>query len=110
MDLDTLLQRLREAKQTVIRKARADEDWRMRKHNELVARKADKDAQKKICGAKTRRDQPCRCQGLGRGGRCKYHGGMSTGPRPAEGRQRCGEGTKRRWAAWRAQRASRNEG
>ena len=53
MDLDLLLQRLREAEQSVVRRPTND-DWRIRKHNELVARKADKDAQRKICGAKTR--------------------------------------------------------
>jgi hypothetical protein len=102
MDLDLLLQRLIEGRKIVSQTK--NDDWRIRKHNELAARKADKDAQRKICGAKTRKGQPCRCQGLGRGGRCKYHGGMSTGPRTPEGRQRCSEGTKRRWAAWRTRR------
>lgn len=40
------------------------------------------------CGAKTRKGTPCQAQGLGRGGRCKNHGGMSTGPRTPEGRER----------------------
>ena len=47
MDLDLLLQRLRVAEQSAVRRAKND-DWRLRKHNELVARKADKDAQRKI--------------------------------------------------------------
>jgi hypothetical protein len=30
--------------------------------------------------------------GIGRGGRCKNHGGMSTGPKTAAGKARCYEG------------------
>jgi hypothetical protein len=33
------------------------------------------------CGAKTRKGVPCQAQGLGRGGRCRNHGGMSVGSR-----------------------------
>jgi hypothetical protein len=40
------------------------------------------------CGAKTRKGTPCQAAGIGRGGRCKFHGGMSTGARTPEGRQR----------------------
>ena len=45
------------------------------------------------CGARTRAGAPCRNAptidaptGLPRNGRCKLHGGMSTGPRTPEGR------------------------
>lgn len=38
------------------------------------------------CGAKTRKGLPCKRTGLMRSGRCKFHGGMSTGPKTAEGR------------------------
>lgn len=30
-----------------------------------------------ICGAKNRRGLPCQCKMLFRGGRCKFHGGLS---------------------------------
>lgn len=33
------------------------------------------------CGAKTRSGHPCKRTDLYRSGRCKFHGGMSTGPR-----------------------------
>lgn len=33
------------------------------------------------CGAKTRAGTPCKRRDLGRSGRCKLHGGRSTGPR-----------------------------
>lgn len=38
------------------------------------------------CGAKTRRDGRCKQHQLFANGRCRYHGGMSTGPLTAEGR------------------------
>ena len=36
------------------------------------------------CGAKNRRGSPCRCPAM-RNGRCRLHGGLSTGPTTAEG-------------------------
>jgi len=40
--------------------------------------------------------------------RCRMHGGLSTGPRTAEGRQRCAEAGRRgaaeRWRRWRIAR------
>jgi hypothetical protein len=35
--------------------------------------------------------------GNGRGGRCKLHGGMSTGPKTEQGRERLREPMKHRW-------------
>lgn len=40
-----------------------------------------------MCEAKTRRGTPCRCKALPNG-RCKLHGGKSTGPRTLEGKRR----------------------
>lgn len=37
------------------------------------------------CGAKTRKGTPCQCKALANG-RCKFHGGLSTGAKSAEGR------------------------
>jgi hypothetical protein len=36
------------------------------------------------CGAKTRRGTPCQCPAMANG-RCRLHGGLSTGPKTAEG-------------------------
>ncbi len=44
--------------------------------------------QKLECGAKTRNGTSCDSQELGRGGRCRLHGGLSTGPKTIEGRRR----------------------
>jgi len=43
---------------------------------------------KPICGAKNRRGLPCQCKKLLRGGKCKFHGGMSTGAKTPEGKAR----------------------
>ncbi|WP_254209437.1 HGGxSTG domain-containing protein [Burkholderia multivorans] len=40
------------------------------------------------CGAKTRAGTPCKLTALYSNGRCKLHGGLSTGPRTAEGKAR----------------------
>jgi len=39
------------------------------------------------CGAKTRKGTPCRAPAM-RNGRCRLHGGKSTGPRTPEGIER----------------------
>jgi hypothetical protein len=65
------------------------------------------------CGARARSrgGQPCLAPpvldpetGLPRNGRCKLHGGRSTGPRTVGGRQRISEAQGSRWRDWRAQR------
>src|ERR1700688_3193720 len=40
------------------------------------------------CGAKTRRGNGCQAPAMANG-RCRMHGGTSTGPRTAEGLERC---------------------
>lgn len=47
-----------------------------------------------ICGAKTRAGTPCKRRDLYRSGRCKLHGGLSTGPRTAKGKRRCARNGK----------------
>lgn len=42
---------------------------------------------KERCEARTRRGTACQCKALANG-RCKLHGGMSTGPKTAEGKKR----------------------
>jgi hypothetical protein len=38
-----------------------------------------------LCGAKTRKGTPCKVLALPNG-RCKFHGGLSTGPKTPEGK------------------------
>lgn len=44
--------------------------------------------QKLVCGARTRFGTRCKRRDLYRSGRCRLHGGLSTGPRPLEGKAR----------------------
>ncbi|MEM8617790.1 MAG: HGGxSTG domain-containing protein [Pseudomonadota bacterium] len=79
---------------------------RDRLQNEL-ARLAEKEAEQAkrrriICGAKTRKGHPCRMKSEPGKRRCKFHGGLSTGPRTKEGKQRIAEAQRKRWAAHRA--------
>ena len=60
---------------------------------------------KKQCGAHARSTGlPCRAKALPNG-RCKLHGGMSTGPKTPEGRQAISLATKARIAAGQLQKA-----
>jgi hypothetical protein len=56
---------------------------------------------RKICGAKNRKGLPCQCKLLLRGGKCKFHGGMSTGPRTKAGKKKSIEALRAGWAKWR---------
>jgi hypothetical protein len=40
-----------------------------------------------ICGARKQNGQPCRQRALFCNGRCKFHGGLSTGPKTEAGRE-----------------------
>jgi hypothetical protein len=46
------------------------------------------------CGAKSRRGSPCKLTAIYSNGRCKFHGGCSTGPRSAEGRAKSAQNGK----------------
>ena len=57
--------------------------------------------QKRHCGALTRRGTPCQCKAIEtkRGAwRCKLHGGKSTGPTSAEGRDKIAAAARARHA------------
>jgi len=54
------------------------------------------------CGAASRTGSPCRAPGSGRGGRCRFHGGASTGPTTPQGRARIADAQRQRWARFRA--------
>ena len=51
------------------------------------------------CGAKTRKGTPCRAKSEPGRKRCRFHGGLSTGPKTAEGLARIAEAQRRRWAS-----------
>lgn len=55
-----------------------------------------------ICGAYARSTgKPCECKLLYRGGRCRLHGGLSTGPKTEAGKQRALEAMREGWQQWR---------
>ncbi len=62
------------------------------------------------CGARTRAGHPCQRKGIGRGGRCRNHGGLSSGARTAEGRARISHAQKQRWRRWRVQHQRNTRG
>lgn len=49
------------------------------------------------CGARTRAGSPCKRTDIFLNGRCKFHGGLSTGPRSSDGRQAAKANLARRW-------------
>lgn len=59
------------------------------------------------CGATTRRGEPCRNIHLARNGRCRFHGGNSTGARTPAGRARQREGYRAWLEKKRASKAGR---
>ena len=60
--------------------------------------------QKLKCGAHARTTgQPCKAKALANG-RCKNHGGMSTGPKTPEGRQAIAQATRQRMASGQQER------
>ena len=62
------------------------------------------------CGARTRKGSPCRKTSVAGRFRCRFHGGLSTGPRTFEGRSRVAEAQRQRWARWRAVRDRQESG
>lgn len=49
------------------------------------------DLQGLVCGAKTRAGTPCKRTDIWGNGRCKFHGGLSTGPTSNKGKARSAE-------------------
>lgn len=60
---------------------------------------------KVLCGAHARSTgQPCKAKALANG-KCKNHGGLSTGPRTSAGRKAIAEATRKRMASGQRERA-----
>ena len=47
------------------------------------------------CGAKTRAGPPCKLNSIYLNGRCKFHGGLSTGPKTEEGKRKSSQNAKK---------------
>jgi len=81
-------------------------DWEQERLDNEISRIKAKALQKAArcrqrCGAKTRKGHPCKMMSEAGKRRCKYHGGMSTGPKTPEGKARIAEAQRKRWVAWR---------
>jgi hypothetical protein len=66
-------------------------------------------AERPRCGAMTRMGRPCQAPAswdgatdTPRNGRCRLHGGLSTGPRTSEGRERIAAAQRNRWQQMKA--------
>jgi hypothetical protein len=59
------------------------------------------------CEARCRDGHACRAPSM-RNGRCKLHGGKSTGPKTAAGLARIRAAQRRRWKRWRAARVAQS--
>lgn len=62
-----------------------------------------------ICGAKTRTGAPCKRKDMLKGGRCRLHGGLSTGPKTLEGKRRSALNTGKTYEELVALRADNTE-
>lgn len=67
-------------------------------------------ADRPLCGARTRAGTPCQARAVEGKDRCRMHGGLSTGPRTAEGRARLSEALKARHARRRAEKIAERGG
>lgn len=68
----------------------------------LMSLRAEKPStpQPLFCGAMTRKGLPCVAKPISGSTRCRNHGGLSTGPKSAEGKARIAAAARKRWAAW----------
>lgn len=97
--------------------------WGFTDHQQdALDKKAEKETQKLLdcivkkqsrarvrCGAKTRAGHPCKHKSEHGRRRCKFHGGMSTGPRTLEGRERIAIAQRLRWKRYRQLNAADSE-
>lgn len=59
----------------------------------------------RLCGAKTRKGTPCVRRVVPGRNRCPNHGGLTTGPKTAEGKARIAAAARARWERYRRERA-----
>ena len=78
----------RKRRQLIHHGKRWDPDWRLPR------------ALRPRCGAITRNGRECRREALANG-RCRNHGGLSSGPKTEAGKARIANAQKERWKAYR---------
>jgi len=90
---------LRLAKHRALAREAMRADWRLLPSVEVLKRMRLPRVRKSTCQATTRTGRPCRALAL-ENGRCRLHGGLSTGPKTPEGWER----TRAGYQAWLARR------
>lgn len=60
----------------------------------------------RICGARKKDGLRCRSKSLHKGGKCKFHGGLSTGAKTPEGKARAIAAMRAGWVRWQAERGT----
>ncbi|WP_427857120.1 HGGxSTG domain-containing protein [Devosia litorisediminis] len=60
--------------------------------------------QRSVCCARTRAGAQCRNRVVPGKRRCRFHGGLSTGPKTHAGRKRIADAQTQRWALYRAEK------
>jgi transcriptional regulator with XRE-family HTH domain len=87
-------------------------EWEQARLNRESARLIAKEAERakrhrRPCEARTRKGTPCRNKSEPGRRRCKFHGGMSTGPKTPEGKARIAEAQRARWRRYRLEKQSK---
>lgn len=89
----------------------SQQEWIDRECARINAKAMERAARyRQPCHAKTRKGHPCRNKSEPGRRRCKFHGGMSTGPKTLEGKARIAEAQRNRWKAYRFEKQSRHSG
>jgi hypothetical protein len=90
------------------RRARARASWgltgiAMIAYSDLISdlRRQPRRKDRPRCGARTRAGGTCMVRVEFGKARCRFHGGLSTGPKTSVGRARIAEAQRRRWRAFR---------
>jgi hypothetical protein len=86
------------------------ETVRVKKMSHATGKAGDRGPRRKHrprCHARTRAGGGCLVRVEPGKARCRFHGGLSTGPRTEEGRVRIAEAQRRRWRAYRASQSSK---
>ncbi|MFZ5791869.1 MAG: HGGxSTG domain-containing protein [Pseudomonadota bacterium] len=101
-DLEDFIRRARERFEALGR-----EPWRIDAFCRLYRvgkwRRAHRVIEGRVCAARCKKGGRCIATPIRAGGRCRHHGGLSTGPRTVEGRAKIAAAQRRRWAKWQAE-------
>ena len=93
-----------------VQQERLDQAVAAREAREIERERKRQAKRRVICGAMTRKGLPCRNKSEPGRLRCKFHGGLSTGPKTAEGLKRIADAQRLRWLKYRERKEHLSEG